>query len=77
MKSEYDWHIVNQIKNPLMQHDKTLHVIRVISNPARYHSRYRLAKKQEEFLKKCLNIKLYTVEATYRIVIRKLLKRSG
>jgi hypothetical protein len=65
MSSEFDWHIVNQIRNPLLRNDSTLHVIRVISNPARYHSRYRLARKQEEFLKKCPNIKLYTVEAAF------------
>lgn len=64
-ESEYDWHIVNQIKYPLLRTDSTLHVIRVISNPARYHSRYRLARKQEEFLKRCPNIKLYTVEAAF------------
>lgn len=48
-----------------LHHDNTLHVIRVISNPARYHSRYRLARMQEEFLKRCSNIILYTVEAAY------------
>lgn len=59
-------HLVNHIHNSdKMYGDNTLHVVRVISNPARYHSRYRLAREQEEFLKKCPNIKLYTVEASF------------
>lgn len=58
-------HLVNHIHHPELVHDSTLHVIRVLSNPARYHSRYRLARLQEEFLKSCPNIKLYTVEAAF------------
>lgn len=59
-------HLVNHIHHSdKMKNDNTLHVVRVISNPVRYHSRYRLARKQEEFLKTCPNIKLYTVEAAF------------
>lgn len=60
-----DQHLSNHICNSDLVHDSTLHVIRVISNPARYHSRYRLARQQEHFLKTCPNIKLYTVEAAF------------
>jgi hypothetical protein len=58
-------HLVNHIKHGDTIDDTTLHVVRVVSNPVRYHSRYRLAREQEEFLKKCPNIKLYTVEAAF------------
>jgi len=54
---------INQSKK--LNSDNTLHVIRVISNPARYHSRYRLAFQQSDFLKRCPNIKLYTVECAF------------
>jgi hypothetical protein len=58
-------HLVNHIHHHDLDGDSTLHVIRVVSNPVRYHSRYRLAREQEEFLKKCPHIKLYTVEAAF------------
>lgn len=59
-------HLVNHIcHSDKLRHDNTLHVVRVISNPARYHSRYRLAREQEQFLKTCPGIKLYTVEAAF------------
>jgi len=48
-----------------LESDNTLHVIRVISNPAQYKSRYELAKKQEKELENCENIILYTVEAAF------------
>ncbi len=58
-------HLVNHIKHGELRTDSTLHVVRVISNPVRYHARYRLARMQEEFLETCPNIKLYTVEAAH------------
>ena len=61
----YGSHIINQILNDKLEGAPTLHVVRCVSNPARYHSRYRLAREQAEFLARCPNIKLYTVEATY------------
>jgi len=57
-------HLVNHIHGNLCT-DETLHVIRVISNPARYHSRYRLAREQEIELLNTPNVKLYTVETAY------------
>lgn len=58
-------HLVNHIHHPDLIDDSTLHVVRVISNPVRYQSRYRLAREQEAFLKRCPHIKLYTVEAAF------------
>jgi hypothetical protein len=58
-------HIVNQINHPELRSDSTLHVIRVVSNPVRYHSRYRLARIQEQALKGTPNMELYTVEAAF------------
>lgn len=59
-----DKHLVSHINNGL-ESDDTLHVIRVISNPARYHSRYRLAREQERELANTANVILYTVETAY------------
>lgn len=58
-------HLANQIHHSELANDSTLHVIGVISNPVRFHSRYRLYRKWEEHMKGCNNIALYTVEAAY------------
>lgn len=58
-------HLINQIHNPGLISDNTLHVVRVITNPVRFHSRYRLYREQEEALSKMPNLKLYTVEAAF------------
>ena len=60
----YGKHLMNHIHGGLL-HDETLHVIRVVSNPARYHSRYRLARQQEKELLNTPHVKLYTVETAY------------
>jgi len=74
----YGEHLVSHIhKSHQLHHDNTLHVIRVISNPARYHSRYRLARKQEEFLKTCPNIVLYTVEASFGHRCHELVEKTN
>lgn len=57
--------ITNQIRNTSLLGDNTLHVIRVCTNPVRYHSRYRLARQQEEEFLAMPNLKLYTVEAAF------------
>jgi hypothetical protein len=56
-------HIVNSILKPELQHDNTLHVIGVCSNPARYHSRYRVFREWVEHMKQTKNIQLHLVEA--------------
>src|ERR1700677_540786 len=58
-------HIVNQITHNELRTDNTLHVIGVVSNPARWHSRYRLTR---EWIKataatKCVHLTI--VEAAY------------
>ena len=58
-------HLVNHIHNPHLIHDNDLHVIRVISNPARFQSRYRLAREQVERLENTPCVKLYTVECAF------------
>lgn len=59
-------HISNQIRNPgVTDGNNTLYVIAVCSNPARFHSRYRLARKCIEKLVKTENVHLTVVEAAY------------
>jgi len=58
-------HIVNQINHPTLSSDNTLHVIGVISNPIRYHSRYRLFRKWYEEMQNTPNVKVYVVEVAY------------
>jgi hypothetical protein len=45
--------------------DSTLHVVAVISNPQRYESRYRLARKFIEEMQATPNVKLYVVETAF------------
>lgn len=56
-------HLVNQINHNSLQSDNTLHVIGVISNPVRYHSRYRLYREWLAAMSLTPNVKVYTVEA--------------
>lgn len=59
-------HLINQIENnDILLNDQTLYVIGVCSNPVRYHSRYRLARKWIEVMSKTKNVKLTVVEAAY------------
>lgn len=58
-------HIKNQILNPALRHDNTLHVIGVIQNSARYHSRYRLFRRWAHEMLQTANVKLHVVEAVY------------
>ena len=58
-------HLVSHIKNSGLQSDNTLHVIGVISNPVRFHSRYRLFKSWVSEMLKTPNVKLYVVESVF------------
>lgn len=58
-------HIVDQIKHHELKGDNVLHVVGVISNPVRYHSRYRLFREWECEMLKTKNIKLHIVEASF------------
>lgn len=58
-------HLVNHIENPELTSDNTLHVIGVISNYVRYHSRYRLFREWEKCMLATPNVKLHIVEAAF------------
>ncbi len=45
--------------------DSTLHVIGVVFNPVRYHSRYRIFREWETFMKGAANVKLHIVEIAF------------
>lgn len=59
-------HLVNHIKNPDLKSDNTLHVIGVIQNSVRWHSRYRLFREWAKEMVHTPNVKLYVIEATYK-----------
>jgi len=56
-------HIVNHINNDQLVRDSTLHVVGVVTNPSRFHSRYRLFREWYERMQKTPNVKVYVVEA--------------
>lgn len=58
-------HIANQIQHHDLASDNTLHVVTMISNPARYHSRYRLFRDFQARMEKTANIKFYVVEVAF------------
>lgn len=58
-------HVVNQIQNHQLVTDSTLHVIGVISNSARWHSRYRLARAWQEHMRATPNVELHMVELAF------------
>lgn len=58
-------HIVSHIHKPELCSDNTLHVIGVISNSPRYHSRYRLARKWIKEMEATPNVKVYIVELAF------------
>ena len=58
-------HLVNHIHNPELRSNNVLHVIGVVSNPARYHSRYRLARDWYDEMAATKNVKVYMVETAF------------
>lgn len=58
-------HIQSQIKNPALATNNTLHVIGVVQNPVRYHSRYRLFRQWLKEMLATPNVKVHVVEAVY------------
>jgi hypothetical protein len=62
MKTE---HIVNQIQHHELRGDNTLWVIGVISNPMRYHSRYRLFRQWLAEMQQTPCVKLIIVETAF------------
>lgn len=63
--SDYTAHISSQIQHPTLVHDSTLHVVCVVSNPARYHSRYRLSRESLAELAATPHVALHVVEAAF------------
>lgn len=59
-------HIVDQVKNQELRSDNTLHVIGVIENAVRYHSRYRLFRQWLSKMQKTKNVKVHVVEAVFK-----------
>jgi hypothetical protein len=58
-------HLVSHIAHPELRSDNTLHVVAVVSNPERYHSRYRLAHDFIGRMGSTPNVKLHVVEAAF------------
>lgn len=58
-------HLTNHINHPGLHTDNTLHVIGVISNAQRYHSRYRLFRQWRAEMEATPNVKLYIVELAF------------
>lgn len=58
-------HLENHIKHQKLKSDNTLYVIGVISNPARWHSRYRLAREFMDRMSKTPNVQLCMVETAF------------
>lgn len=58
-------HLVNHINNSDLASDNTLHVIGVMSNYVRWHSRYRLARQWLAEMERTPNVKVHVVEAAY------------
>ena len=58
-------HLVNHILHPELESDSTLHVIGVVSNPVRYHSRYRLARQWLAEMRATPHVVPYVVETAF------------
>lgn len=58
-------HLTNHIKHPDLRGDNVLHVMGVVSNPVRFHSRYRLARKWIEAMVGTACVHLTVVEAAF------------
>ncbi len=58
-------HIANHIHNHGLAGDNTLHVVGVVSNPERWHSRYRLTREWLERMQATPNVKVHLVEAAF------------
>jgi hypothetical protein len=58
--------LTDQIRPGVLTHelcsDSTLHVVAVVSNPARFHSRYRLFRAFQDRMRATANVALHTVE---------------
>lgn len=58
-------HIVSHIRKPELQRNNVLHVVAMVSNTVRYHSRYRLFRQWLAEMEQTPNVKVYVVEIAY------------
>ncbi len=59
-------HLENHVlHNHHLRSDSTLHVIGVVSNPARWNSRYRIAREWIKAMEETKNVKLHIVEMAF------------
>jgi hypothetical protein len=58
-------HLANQIQHPELISDNTLHVVGIVTNPVRFHSRYRLAREWLDEMGQTPNVKPYLAEAAF------------
>ena len=66
--SIYGTHIINQVQHPLLRPemgDSTLHVVLVLSNPVRVHSRLRLFRETLARMEATRGVTAYVVEAAF------------
>lgn len=61
----YSDHIQRSILHSDLVTDSTLHVVAVVSNPARFQSRYRLFRQFMKEMAETPNVKLYVVEIAF------------
>lgn len=59
-------HLANHIHHSELNSDNTLHVIGVLTNVVRWHSRYRLARAWIKEMEATPNVKLHLVEAAFK-----------
>lgn len=70
-------YVKNSINNHHMVSDSTLHVMAVVSNSARYHSRYRLAREFFARMHATPNVELHVVETAFGDRHHEVTGRSG
>lgn len=58
-------HLASHITKPTLGSDNTLHVVAMVSNPARYHSRYRLFRNWQKEMEATPYVKVYVVEVAF------------
>jgi len=58
-------HIVEQVRHQSLRSNNDLHVIGVIQNASRYHSRYRLFRQWLKKMQKTAGVKVHVVESVY------------
>lgn len=58
-------HLVDHVHHKVVRHNNTLYVIGIITNPLRFHSRYRLFRQWMREMENTPNVQLCVVEAAF------------